>query len=101
RKYYGKSMAAYLFIVLYIAAVLSGYLVEQIFSILNLVPLERNADILHASITWNYTTYLNIIFLTLTAGLIWQFLRTGGPKMLRDMNSTEQNHSQQHGHHCH
>ena len=34
---------------------------------------------------WNYTTVLNILFLALSALLVWRFLRTGGPEMLKMM----------------
>lgn len=36
--------------------------------------------------TWNYTPFLNIAFLALTAVLVVRFLRTGGPDMLRMMS---------------
>jgi hypothetical protein len=38
--------------------------------------------VLEASVQWNYTTMLNILFLALSALLVWRFLGTGGPKML-------------------
>jgi hypothetical protein len=34
----------------------------------------------------DYTTWLNIAFLILAARLVWRFLKTGGPAMLRMMN---------------
>jgi hypothetical protein len=51
-----------------------------------LIPVERNARVVEASIDWSYTTWLNIVFLVLAACLIWRFLKTGGPEMLRMMN---------------
>jgi ABC-type nickel/cobalt efflux system permease component RcnA len=54
------------------------------------------------AISWNYTTWLNIGFLLLAALLVWRFLRTGGPEMLRMMSSDHSekghNHSADHGH---
>ena len=35
--------------------------------------------------SWDYTTWLNIVFLILAAALIVRFTRTGGPAMLRMM----------------
>ena len=35
--------------------------------------------------SWDYTTWLNIVFLILAAALIIRFTRTGGPAMLRMM----------------
>ena len=81
-------MAAFLFISFYVAMVLAGYLVELIFWILNISPTLRNAKVLEPNVTFNYTTILNIIFLLISTALVWRFLRTGGPKMLKIMNST-------------
>jgi hypothetical protein len=68
-----------------------------VFSALGLVPEERNARVLEAHILLNYTTVLNIIFLILAAILVWRFLKTGGPEMLRMMG--ELAHEEEHGHH--
>jgi hypothetical protein len=51
-----------------------------------LVPKERHAHVMEASVSRNYTTFLNIMFLALTAILVARFIRTGGPAMLRMMN---------------
>lgn len=42
--------------------------------------------VVEASISWDYTTWLNIVFLILAGLLVWRFLKTGGPAMLRMMN---------------
>jgi uncharacterized membrane protein YraQ (UPF0718 family) len=86
RKYYGMKMAAFLFATFYAAMAGAALIVELIFGALGLVPAQRNARAVDASITWNYTTWLNIIFLALALLLVWRFLRTGGPAMLRMMN---------------
>jgi hypothetical protein len=52
---------------------------------LGLVPSERHAKVLEASIRWNYTTVLNIVFLALAAALLYRFVTTGGAPMLRMM----------------
>src|SRR3546814_14733777 len=51
-----------------------------------------------ASVTWNYTTFLNIAFLALSAVLVARFLRTGGPQMLRMMNAPAAGHPDAHAH---
>jgi hypothetical protein len=48
--------------------------------------------VVEASITWNYTTWLDIAFLALAAILAWRFLTTGGPAMLRMMNKPGGHH---------
>jgi hypothetical protein len=64
----------------------AAYIIELIFWAVGWVPQHRSAQIIEANITWNYTTWLNILFLGLAALLVWRFLRTGGPAMLRMMN---------------
>ncbi len=86
KKYYGLKMAAFIFGMFYIAMALAGYLVEGIFAVLHLTPTIRNAKVLEASVTFNYTTVLNIVFLVIAGALVWRFLRTGGPMMLKMMN---------------
>jgi uncharacterized membrane protein YraQ (UPF0718 family) len=64
----------------------AAFIVEILFGLLGLIPTQRQAVVVEASITWNYTTWLNIAFLALALVLIWRFLRTGGPAILRMMN---------------
>ncbi len=85
RKYYGWKMALRLTGVLYVAMVLAGFIIEGLFQLLSLVPDERNAKVLEASVSWNYTTILNIIFLIITAIVLVRFFKTGGKDMLKMM----------------
>jgi uncharacterized membrane protein YraQ (UPF0718 family) len=86
RKYYGMKMAAFLFVTFYAAMAGAALIVELVFGTLGLVPAERNARVVDATITWDYTSWLNIAFLVLAAALIWRFFTTGGQAMLRMMN---------------
>ena len=88
RRYYGLRIALLLLGVSYAAMAGAAYVVELIFGIAGLVPQQHSAQIAEAHITWNYTTWLNIVFLALAALLVWRFLRTGGPDMLRMMNES-------------
>src|SRR5262249_34502948 len=101
RKYYGWRMAGFLFVVFYATMALSGLAVELVFGALGLIPSERNAKVVEASVTWNYTTVLNILFLGLAALLVWRYFRRGGGvSMLRMMNTPmEQGH--EHEAHAH
>ncbi len=85
RKYYGARVAALLFALFYIAMAGAGYIVELVFGALGLVPGSRGVQILQESVSLNYTTVLNIAALALSAVLVWRFLQTGGPDMLRMM----------------
>lgn len=87
-KYYGKKMAAFLFVTFYAAMAGAGYLVEAIFALLHLTPQVRNARVLEAAVSWNYTTVLNIVFLLIAGALVWRFMCTGGPMMLRMMSQS-------------
>jgi uncharacterized membrane protein YraQ (UPF0718 family) len=86
RKYYGPKMAGFLFVTFYVAMAGAALIIEAIFAVFGLIPAQRQARIVEASITWNYTTWLNIAFLVLAGLLVWRFLKTGGPDMLRMMN---------------
>jgi uncharacterized protein len=86
RKYYGWRMAGFLLGTFYATMVAAGLVVELVFGALGLVPGERAAKVVEASVTWNYTTVLNLVFLALAAVLVVRFLRTGGPAMLKMMS---------------
>lgn len=85
-KYYGWKMAGFLFITFYAAMALAGYAIEALFALLHLTPHFRNAKVLDAAVSWNYTTFLNIFFLLIAGAMVWRFLCTGGPMMLKMMN---------------
>jgi uncharacterized membrane protein YraQ (UPF0718 family) len=98
RRYYGMRMMLVLLATFYAAMVGAGYLVELLFGATGLIPTQRSAKVTEASISWNYTTWLNIAFLILAAALIIRFIRTGGITMLRMMGGTPA--SAEHGHHA-
>ena len=86
RRYYGLRMAGFLLVTFYVSMAAAALIVETVFESLGFVPQQRHASVVGASISWNYTTWLNIIFLIIAGLLVWRFLRTGGPAMLRMMN---------------
>ena len=67
----------------------AGYIVQVVFGALGLIPTARAASAISEGPRWNYTTVLNIVFLAVAPLLVVHFLRTGGPAMLRLMNTTE------------
>jgi uncharacterized protein len=87
RKYYGPRMSLFLLGTFYLTMAAAGLLVDLLFEALGLVPTTRNAKVVEASITLNYTSVLNILFLALAAVLVVRFLRTNGPAMLRMMSA--------------
>jgi hypothetical protein len=73
--------------------VLAGYAVELLFGLLHWVPSRAvGAAMEESGISWNYTTWLNILFLALAAVLVFRFVRTGGIPMLRMMGGSPENH---------
>jgi len=57
--------------------------------------------VMEAGFHWNYTSWLNVAFLALTAMLLWRFARTGGIAMLREMSAIppDSRGPEQHTHH--
>lgn len=99
RKYYGPRMTVFLLVTFYAAMVLAAYAVEFVFGGLGLIPDQADAEIPMEGVSWNYTTWLNIVFLLIAATLVWRFVRTGGVAMLRMMGGApEADHPGHHGH---
>jgi hypothetical protein len=101
RKYYGTAMMLTLLGTFYAAMVTAGYLVEIIFGTAGLIPSQHHATVLEAGISWNYTTWLNIVFLALAALLVARFVTSGGVPMLRAMGGSPTDAEDEHGHHHH
>jgi uncharacterized membrane protein YraQ (UPF0718 family) len=100
RKYYGTQMMLVLLAIFYATMVAAGYIVELVFGGLGLVPAERDAKVMEESIQWNYTTWLNIVFLILAAVLIIRFFRTGGRDMLAMMGGSPDDMAHHHEGHA-
>jgi hypothetical protein len=80
-------MTGFLFASFYATMVAAGLVVEFLFEGVGIERKARNAKVIDASVTWNYSTYLNILFLALAAVLLWRYFRRGGGlSMLRMMN---------------
>jgi uncharacterized membrane protein YraQ (UPF0718 family) len=100
RKYYGARAALFITGTFFAAMVAAAYLVELIFGGAGLVPTDRSTTVTEAGVSWNYTTWLNIVFLVLSAVLLIRFARTGGIPMLRMMGGApaDGEHDQAHHH---
>jgi uncharacterized membrane protein YraQ (UPF0718 family) len=93
RRYYGTRMTVFLCATFYAAMALAGLLVELLFSALGLIPSERNALVVEPSLSLNYTTILNVLFLGLAGVLLIRAWRTGGFAMLAMMDVPEHGHA--------
>jgi hypothetical protein len=99
RRYYGTKMALLLGAALYATATLAGYAVELLFDWFGWVPSRASAHLPTGGVSWDYTSWLNILFLILAGLLAFRFIRTGGLPMLRMMGgSPEAEHDHEHGH---
>ncbi len=79
RKYYGTRIAVTLSSIMFASIVLAALVVSGVFGLAGLIPSERPDvnSITERAIGWNYTTFLNIVFLGLAAVLVGLTLRRG------------------------
>jgi uncharacterized membrane protein YraQ (UPF0718 family) len=96
RKYYGPGMALFLLGTFYATMAAAGYVVELVFGGLGLIPDPAQAKIPDQGVSWDYTTWLNIVFLILAGVLVIRFVRTGGIAMLRVMGGSPDGHEHDH-----
>ena len=101
RRYYGWRMAAFVFGTFYVAMAGAGLVVEFVFHGIGIVPHARHAKVETAMVTWNYTTYLNIVFLLVAAALVWRYFRKGGGWSMLKMMDEPMDHSHHDHHHHH
>jgi uncharacterized membrane protein YraQ (UPF0718 family) len=96
RKYYGLRMAGFLLVSFYASMVAAGLAVEFLFEGIGIERKARNAKVIEASVTWNYTTYLNIVFLAVGGVLVWRYFRRGGGLAMLKMMNTPMEHAHDH-----
>jgi uncharacterized protein len=96
RKYYGPKMAWFLLGTFYLTMAAAGYVVELVFGGLGLIPSPAGAKIPDQGVSWDYTTWLNIVFGVLAVALLIRFARTGGLAMLRMMGGSPDGHEHDH-----
>ena len=92
RKYYGPRMMWFILGTFYVSMAAAALLVEFVFFWLGLIPPAGGARISELAISLNYTTVLNVVFLVLAGALVWRFMVTGGPSMLRTMSAPDAGH---------
>jgi YHS domain-containing protein len=78
-------MSLYLLAVSYAAMAVAGFVVGGAFQLFGLAPTNHHVSVFETHPTWNYTTFLDIVFLVLMALMAWRFVKTGGLEMLRSM----------------
>ncbi|MHB1519121.1 MAG: permease [Acidimicrobiales bacterium] len=81
RRYYGTRLTLRMLCLFWTVMAMAGLLTEGIFEGLGAVPTTHPTTVAPVRFEWNYTTYLNIVFLVLFALLYWTYrnrLRLGG-----------------------
>ena len=73
RRYYGTRLMLRMLAVFWALMSTAGLITEGIFRAAGLVPTIRPTTVAPAHFSWNYTTYLNIVFLLLFALLYWTY----------------------------
>ena len=81
RRFYGPKLTFRLVGLFYVVMAVAGLLTEGIFRLFHGVPMTRHLAVTSAHFEWNYTTYLNFLFLFVAAVVWWlsrQQKRWGG-----------------------
>ncbi len=87
RKYYGGKMTVFLAITFYLAMVSAALIVEGLFALAHLIPHGERHGFAEQGISLNYTCVLNVLFAVLAGALALIFARTGGARMMKEMQS--------------
>ena len=76
RKYYGGRAAAYFTVIFYVAMAGAGIIVDLLFNAAHLIPKgPRPPNIVEqAHLSWNYTTWLDLVAVVVGGTLIWRHL---------------------------
>jgi len=77
RKYYGARLTLRLLVWFWAVMAVAGLLVEGLFSGAGLIPQTQTGPIVATSFHWNYTTFLNLVFLVGFGYLYWLYRNRG------------------------
>ena len=69
RRYYGGRLTLRLVGLFWMTMSLAGLAVQAVFSLSGLTPRHRPGQVVDTVFSWNYTTYLNLVFIVLFFGL--------------------------------
>lgn len=77
RKYYGWKVMLYIFGVFFLTMALTGFLMEELFSALQILPrvAEAQSAVERSYFDLDYTFYLNLLALSLSGFLYWTYRR--------------------------
>jgi YHS domain-containing protein/uncharacterized membrane protein YraQ (UPF0718 family) len=73
RRFYGWAMTIRILAAFWLVMAIAGLATEYLFAWAHLVPAVHPAEIVQPSFQWNYTTYLNVVFLVVFGVLFWLY----------------------------
>jgi len=73
RRYYGTRLTVRMLVIFWGVMSVAGLITGGIFSAAGLVPTTRPTEVAPAHFSWNYTTFLNIVFGVVFAVLYWAY----------------------------
>jgi hypothetical protein len=73
RGYYGTRLMFKLLALFWLVMAVAGLLTQGLFSLAGLVPTTRPAQVTPLHFEWDYTTYLNFVFLAVFGLLYWMY----------------------------
>ncbi|HVA70650.1 MAG TPA: permease [Acidimicrobiales bacterium] len=71
RKFYGGALTVRIVGLFYVIMAVAGLLTEGVFSLFHAVPSKRILQVTSAHFEWNYTSYLNVLFIALAVVVWW------------------------------
>src|SRR6202521_2592309 len=73
RRFYGWALTLRILAAFWLVMAAAGLATEYLFAGAGLVPVGRPAQVVQPSFQWNYTTYLNLVFLGVFGLLLWLY----------------------------
>ena len=70
-KFYGWRLTLRLVGLFYVVMVAAGLITQLLFGAVGVIPKHSELLMMHPKFQWNYTSYLNIIFLVVAGGVWW------------------------------
>src|SRR2546426_3000851 len=71
RRFYGGALTLRILAAFWLVMAVAGLATEYLFGGLGLVPTSRPIQVVEPAFHWNYTTYLNLVFLAVFGVLVW------------------------------
>ena len=71
RKFYGTKLTLRIVALFYVAMATAGLLTEGVFNLFGGIPTHRVFSVAKAHFEWNYTTYLNFLFIMVAIAVWW------------------------------